>query len=57
MGPQLRNATIGTTLTGFAASGAAFFWCEVLSLFTGISRKMNDEAGTIETEHHPRRVA
>jgi hypothetical protein len=56
-GMSARNATIGVTLTGFAIAGAAFFWREFLGLFTGISRKMSDEAETIETERHIRRVA
>jgi hypothetical protein len=53
-GMSVRNATIGVTLTGFAIAGAAFFWREVLGLFTGISRKTGDEA---ETERHIRQVA
>ncbi|WP_438295513.1 hypothetical protein [Streptomyces sp. HUAS TT7] len=56
-GLTVRNATIGTTLTGFLVAGAAYFWREILYFFTGAARKFTDEAKTIEKTGELRRVA
>jgi hypothetical protein len=44
----VRAGWIGTTLTGLALGGVAYFFHEVLGFFTGLHRKMDDEALVIE---------
>lgn len=56
-GLNVRNTTIGITLTGFLIAGAAFFWREILSFFAGLSRKFTDQAVSIEHTEKLRRVA
>ncbi len=56
-GITTRANWIGVTLTGLMIAGAAYFWKEVLSFFEGISRKLTDEAVTLEKTEHLRRVA
>ncbi|MEK8170109.1 hypothetical protein NKH77_11165 [Streptomyces sp. M19] len=52
-----RTGAIGITLTGFLIAGAGHFWREVLHFFAGLSRKLTDEAETIERAEQLRRVA
>ncbi|KOU36253.1 hypothetical protein [Streptomyces sp. WM6378] len=56
-GIDVRNATIGTTLTGLVIGGAGYFWREVLHFFAGLSRKLTDEAKTLEKAQQLRRAA
>jgi hypothetical protein len=52
-----RDSAIGVTMTGLMIGGAAYFWQEILGFFTGLSRKVGDEAATLEQAEHLRRVA
>jgi hypothetical protein len=52
----VRAGWIGTTLTGLALGGVAYFFHEVLGFFTGLHRKMDDEAIVLE-HSEMRRVA
>lgn len=52
-----RNSEIAVTVTGILLAGAAYFWREVLGLFSGLYRKYTDEARTIERPENLRRVA
>ncbi|HEX7163910.1 MAG TPA: hypothetical protein VF223_22050 [Trebonia sp.] len=45
------------TLTGFAIAGAGYFWRVILEFFAGISRKVTDEARSLEHSQNLRRVA
>ncbi|KOT90144.1 hypothetical protein ADK70_17905 [Streptomyces rimosus subsp. pseudoverticillatus] len=56
-GLTARNDAIGITLTGFLIAGAGYFWREVLRFFTGLSRKLSDEAASLEKTQQLRRVA
>lgn len=56
-GLDVRNAAIGTTLTGFLIGGAGYFWHEVLHLLGGLGRKVTDEAQSLEKTEQLRRVA
>jgi hypothetical protein len=47
-GISSRADWLGTTLTGVILGGIAYAWHEVLSLFSGVSRKVTDEAATME---------
>jgi hypothetical protein len=47
-GISSRTGWLGTTLTGVILGGIAYAWHEVLSLFSGVSRKVTDEAATME---------
>ena len=53
----VRNAAIGTTLTGLLIAGGAWFWYEVLRFLSGLSRKVTDQAAVLEKEQHLRRVS
>jgi len=53
----VRDSAIGVTVTGLMVAGAAYFWHEILSFFAGLSRKLGDEAATLEKSEHLRRVA
>jgi drug/metabolite transporter (DMT)-like permease len=46
----MRADWLGVTLTGVALAGIAQFFTEVLAMFSGLGRKLHDEAETIE---HP----
>lgn len=52
-----RDSAIGVTMTGLMIGGAAYFWQEILGLFAGLTRKLGDEATTLEKSEHLRRVA
>ncbi len=52
-----RDSAIGVTVTGLMISGAAYFWQEILGFFAGLSRKLGDEAATLEKSEQLRRVA
>ena len=52
-----RDSAIGVTVTGLMIGGAAYFWQEILGFFAGLSRKLGDEAATLEKSEHLRRVA
>jgi len=53
----VRNDWLAVTLTGFALAGAAGFWQALLGFFSGLSRKFNDQARTLERGEHLRRAA
>jgi hypothetical protein len=53
----VRNSDIGVTLTGFLLAGAAYFWREILGMFSGLYRKYTDEAKLMEHSETLRRVA
>jgi hypothetical protein len=53
----VRNSDIAVTLTGVMIAGAAYFWRVLLGYFHGLSRKLTDEARTMEKTEHLRRVA
>ena len=57
LGIDTRHTAIGVTVTGLMIGGAAYFWQEILSFFTGLARKLGDEAATLEKSEHLRRVA
>lgn len=46
----MRASWLGVTLTGVALGGVAQFFTEILGMFSGLGRKLHDEAETIE---HP----
>jgi len=48
-----RNSQIAVTITGILVAGFAYFW----RFFAGLSRKLTDEAVTLEKTQHLRRVA
>lgn len=52
----VRASSIGITLTGLALGGVAYFFHEVLGFFTGLHRKVEDEAEALE-HTEVRRVA
>ena len=52
-----RDSAIGVTVTGLMIGGAAYFWQEILGFFAGLTRKLGDEAATLEKSEHLRRVA
>jgi len=52
-----RDSAIGVTVTGLMIGGAAYFWQEILGFFAGLSRKLGDEAATLEKPEQLRRVA
>jgi len=56
-GITMRADWIAVTLTGVAIGGIAQFFTEVLALFSGFGRKLNDEAETIERPTKLERVA
>jgi hypothetical protein len=53
----IRDSAIGVTVTGLMIGGAAYFWQEILGFFAGLTRKLGDEAATLEKSEHLRRVA
>lgn len=57
LGIVTRDSAIGVTVTGLMIAGAAYFWHEILAFFAGLSRKLGDEAETLEQREHLRRVA
>jgi len=56
-GISMRADWVAITLTGLALGGIAQFFTEVLALFSGFGRKLNDEAETIERPTKLERVA
>ena len=56
-GLPVRDHAIGVWLTGLAIAGAAYFWRVVLEFFVGMSRKITDQARTMEKSENLRRVA
>lgn len=44
----MRADFVAVTLTGIALGGIAQFFTEVLAMFSGLGRKLHDEAETIE---------
>ncbi len=56
-GIGVRNTAIGITITGLLIGGVGYFWREVLGIFRGFTRKVTDQAVTIEKTGHLRRVA
>lgn len=52
----LRAGWVGTTLTGVALGGAATFLHAVTVFFTGLHRKLDDQAEVME-QHELRRAA
>jgi hypothetical protein len=52
-----RDSAIGVTVTGLMIGGAAYFWHQIVAFFAGLSRKLGDEAATLEKSEHLRRVA
>jgi hypothetical protein len=52
-----RDSAIAVTVTGLMIGGAAYFWQEILGFFAGLSRKLGDEAATLEKSEQLRRVA
>lgn len=56
-GLAIRDHAIAVTLTGFAIAGAGYFWRVILDFFAGISRKMTDEARTLEKSERLHRAA
>lgn len=45
------------TVTGLMIGGAAYFWQEIFGFFFGLTRKLGDEAATLEKSEPLRRVA
>ena len=56
-GIGVRNAAIGVTVTGLMIAGMGYFFREVLGVFRGVTRKVTDQAVTMEKTGHLRRVA
>lgn len=56
-GLAVRDHAIAVTLTGFAIAGAGYFWRVILEFFAGISRKVTDEARSLEHSEKLRKVA
>jgi predicted lysophospholipase L1 biosynthesis ABC-type transport system permease subunit len=52
-----RGGAIGVTVTGLMIGGTAYFWQEILGFFAGLTRKLGDEAATLEKSEQLRRVA
>ena len=52
-----RDSAIGVTVTGLMIGGAAYSWQEILGFFAGLTRKLGDEAATLEKSEHVRRAA
>ena len=57
LGIATRDSAIGVTMTGLMIAGSAYFWHEILAFFAGLSRKIGDEADTLEKGDQLRRVA
>lgn len=47
-GISSRVGWLGTTLTGVILGGIAYAWHVILTLFAGVSRKVTDEAASME---------
>jgi hypothetical protein len=47
-GLAVRDHWIAVTLTGLAIAGVGYFWRVILEFFAGISRKVTDEARSLE---------
>jgi hypothetical protein len=56
-GLAVRDHAIAVTITGLAIAGVGYFWRVILEFFAGISRKVTDEARTLEKTENLRRVA
>lgn len=56
-GLPVRNDTIGVTVTGLLIAGTGYFWRALLHFFTGLARKLTDEAASMEKAQQLRRVA
>jgi len=56
-GLAVRDHGIAVTLTGFTIAGAGYFWRVILEFFAGISRKVTDEARSLEHSEKLRKVA
>ena len=57
LGIATHDSAIGVTVTGLMIAGAAYFWQEILGFLAGLSRKLGDEAATLEKSEQLRRVA
>jgi hypothetical protein len=57
LGVATRDSAIGVTVTGLMIGGAAYFWQQILGFFAGLTRKVGDEAASLETAEQLRRVA
>lgn len=57
LGILIRDSAIGVIVTGLMIAGAAYFWQEILGFFAGLSRKLSDEAASLEKSEQLRRVA
>ncbi len=53
----MRADWVALTLTGVALGGISHFFTEILNMFSGLGRKLNDEAKTIESPTSLQRVA
>jgi drug/metabolite transporter (DMT)-like permease len=53
----MRADWVAVTLTGVALGGIAHFFSELLATFSGLGRKLHDEAETIEHPGELQRVA
>jgi len=47
-GLPARAGWVGVTMTGIILGGIGYAWHVVLGLFSGVERKVNDEAATME---------
>lgn len=47
-GIDVRAGWIGVTATGLALGGVGYVWHTTLGLFSGLQRKVNDEAASME---------
>lgn len=56
-GITMRADWVAVTLTGVALGGLSQFFTEILVMFGGLGRKLNDEAKTIESPTGLQRVA
>jgi hypothetical protein len=53
----VRNSDIAVTVTGIMIGGAAWLWHALLGFFGGLTRKVTDEARSMEKAEHLRRAA
>ena len=53
-GVSLRYAWVGTTLTGFSLGASSYFVHEFMGFFSGLHRKLHDQAEVLEMHdlHH-----
>lgn len=50
----MRAGWVAVTFTGMLLGGIAEFFTEILAMFSGLGRKLHDEAETIETVERPK---